>query len=149
MNWAPGTARTMKRRRKVAAIVMLAAMLVGTEKGKASAQGAPPDLRMLMNLDLFEPRHNGAKYAAAPAASSSDDSMLEQIRTLDQMGYLGNHEEADGNGAPAPRAAGEMPEAPSPPPESAGAPPDSAVSEPPEPPTPASNPSNDVEGPQQ
>ena len=147
MSWGPGTTRTMKRRRKVAAIVMLAAMLVGTEKGRASAQDAPPDLRMLMNLDLFEPRHTGAKYAAAPAASPSDDSMLEQIRTLDQMGYLGNHGEADGNGAPAPRAAGEIPEAP--PPESAGAPPDSAVSEPPEPPPPASHPSNDVEGPQQ
>ncbi len=139
----------MKRRRKVAAIVMLAAMLVGTEKGMTSAQDAPPDLRMLMNLDLFEPRHNGGKYAAAPTASPSDDSMLEQIRTLDQMGYLGNHGEADGNSAPAPRAAGEMPEAASPPPESAGAPPDSAVSEPAPAPMPASRPSNDVEGPQQ
>jgi hypothetical protein len=141
MSWAPGTNGTMKRRRKVAAIVMLAAMLVVTEKGNAAAQDAPPDLRMLMNLDLFEPRHNGGNYAAAPAASPSDDSMFEQIRTLDQMGYLGNHREADGNGTPAPRAAGEMPAAAPPPPESAGAPPES--------PMPASHPSNDVEGPEQ
>ena len=50
---------------------------------------------MLMNLDLFEPRHNNAQGAPAPAASPTDDSMLDQIRTLDAMGYLGNH---DGGG---------------------------------------------------
>jgi hypothetical protein len=85
----------MKRLRKVAAITILAAMLVGTEKVRASAQEAPPDLRMLMNLDLFEPRHNGAQDAPAPGPSPADDSMLDQIRTLDAMGYLGNHADAD------------------------------------------------------
>ncbi len=59
---------------------------------------------MLMNLDLFEPRHDNAKYAAAPSAAPSDDSMLEQIRTLNQMGYLAKPEEG-GNSAPAPGAA--------------------------------------------
>jgi hypothetical protein len=138
MSWGPGTARTMKRRRKVAAIVMLAAMLVGTEKSRTSAQDAPPDLRMLMNLDLFEPRHNDAKYAAVPAASPSDDSMLEQIRTLDQMGYLGNHGQAGENGASAPRAAlGPAPGAEDVAPANAPAQ------------MPSSMPSNDVEGPQQ
>ena len=105
MSWAPGILRTMKRRRKMAAIVILAAMLVGTEKGRASAQDAPPDLRMLMNLDLFEPRHNGAQDAPAPAGSPTDDSMLDQIRTLDAMGYLGNHDDADADDLPVPRAA--------------------------------------------
>jgi hypothetical protein len=139
----------MKLRRKVAAIVLIGTMVVCGDRRRALAQDAPPDLRMLMNLDLFEPRHNDAKYAAEPAASPNDDSMLEQIRTLDQMGYLGNHDESDGNGAPAPRAVDGAPEAESPPPESTGAPPQSDVSEPSQAPMPASHPSLDVEGPQQ
>ena len=101
----------MKLRRKVIAIMLLAAMLVGSETRRTSAQAAPPDLRMLMNLDLFEPRpSNDVKGAAAPAAPPAEDSMLDQIRTLDAMGYLGNHANAYGTAAgrsdvPAPRAA--------------------------------------------
>ena len=127
----------MKRRRKMAAIMIVAAMLVGTEKGRASAQDAPPDLRMLMNLDLFEPRHNGAQGAPAPAGSPTDDSMLDQIRTLDAMGYLGNHTDANAGDLPAPRA-GE------------GAPPDAEDVAPSKSPAqiPSSVPSYDVEGPQ-
>ncbi len=122
----------MKLRRKAAAIMLLAAMLVGSETRRTSAQAAAPDLRMLMNLDLFEPRpSNDVKGAPAPAAPPTEDSMLDQIRTLDAMGYLGNHADADGtaagrNDAPAPRAA------------VSGAPA----------PAPASQPSYDVEGPQ-
>ena len=139
----------MKLRRKAAAIMLVTVMLVGTETGRTPAQDSAPDLKMLMNLDLFEPRHNDAKYAAEPAASPNDDSMLEQIRTLDQMGYLGNHDESDGNGVPAPRAVGGAPEAEPPPPESVGAPPQSDVGEPSQAPMPARHPSLDVEGPQQ
>jgi len=99
----------MKLRPKMAAIMLFAAMLVGTETGRTSAQDAPPDLRMLMNLDLFEPRANDAKGAPSPAArpgAPTDDSMLDQIRALDAMGYLGNRPEvvgahAGGNHAPA------------------------------------------------
>ncbi len=58
---------------------------------------------MLMNLDLFEPRHNNPQGAAA-ATSPDDDSMLDQIRTLDKMGYLGNPADADASDLPAPRA---------------------------------------------
>jgi len=139
----------MKLRRKVAAIVLIGTMVVCGDKRRAWAQDAPPDLRMLMNLDLFEPRHNNANSAAGPAASPSDDSMLDQIRTLNQMGYLGNRGQSDGNGAPAPRAAAGAPDGSSPPPESAGAPPQADVGEPPEAPMPASHPSADVEGPEQ
>jgi hypothetical protein len=139
----------MKLRRKVAAIVLIGTMVVCGDRRRACAQDAPPDLRMLMNLDLFEPRHSDANYAAGPAASPADDSMLEQIRTLNQMGYLGNHRESDGSSAPAPRAAAGAPYAASPPPESAGAPPQADISEPVEGPMPASHPSLDVEGPQQ
>ena len=105
---------------------------------------------MLMNMDLFEPRNNGgAKGSPAPAASPGDDSMLDQIRTLDAMGYLGSHgDAANGSGAPAPAAAMEAPEPAPPAPESAGKPPQSDIDEPVEPPQPASRPSYDVEGPQ-
>jgi hypothetical protein len=128
----------MNLRRKVAAIMLLAAAIgVGSETRRASAQDAPPDLRMLMNLDLFEPRPNKGANGAAAAASPTDDSMLDQIRTLDAMGYLGNHAGDGENGAPAPRAAvGSEPAA-------AGDVPDAPPA-----PAPASQPSDDVEGPQ-
>jgi hypothetical protein len=137
----------MKPRRKMAAIMLFAAMLVGTERGATSAQDRPPDLRMLMNMDLFEPRpgngEHGAPASAAPAAaaSPSDDSMLDQIRTLNAMGYLGNHAEAGANAAdsaaersdvPAARAVVAAPTADEPAPR----------------PDPASQPSYDAEGPQ-
>ena len=132
----------MNLRRKVAAIVLIGTMVVCGETRRASAQKptheAPPDLRMLMNLDLFEPRHNNAQGAPAPAASPGDDSMLDQIRTLDAMGYLGNHDNADAGDLPAPGAA----EPPAPGAE------DVAPSKAP-PQMPASQPSYDVEGPQQ
>jgi hypothetical protein len=130
----------MKLRRRVAAIVLIGAMVVCGEAGMASTQDTPPDLRMLMNLDLFEPRQNRAKAAASPAAAPSDDSMLDQIRTLDAMGYLGNRRDT-ANSKPAsdmlaPRAA---------------APPAAQAPENPQNPenssTPAAQPSMDVEGP--
>jgi hypothetical protein len=129
----------MKLRRKVAAIVLIGATVVFGEAGMASTQDAPPDLRMLMNLDLFEPHHNQARGApaASPAASPGDDSMLDQIRTLDAMGYLGNHrdsaEAAPASDISAPRAA--------------ETPPATQAQEPENPSTPAAQPSMDVEGP--
>ncbi len=102
----------MNLRRKVAALVLIGTMVVCGETRRASAQDAtndaPPDLRMLMNLDLFEPRHNNAQGAPAAAASPGDDSMLDQIRTLDKMGYLGNHDDADAADLP-PAGAAESP----------------------------------------
>jgi hypothetical protein len=132
----------MNLRRKVAAIVLIGTMVVCGETGRASAQSstneAPPDLRMLMNLDLFEPRHDNVQGAPAPAASPGDDSMVDQIRTLDEMGYLGNHDNTNAGDMPAPEAA----EPPAPGAE------DVAPSKAP-PQMPASQPSYDVEGPQQ
>ena len=125
--------------------MLSAAMLVGTETGRTPAQGAPPDLRMLMNLDLFEPRpSNGVKNAPAhpaPANAPSDDSMLNQIRTLDAMGYLGNHADAAGAAA-AGIAAGENNESAPAPSAAVGAPAEAPA------PAPSSQPSYDVEGPQ-
>jgi len=132
----------MNLRRKMAAIVLIGTMVMCGETRRASAQDftneAPPDLRMLMNLDLFEPRHNNAQDATAPAASSGDDSLFDQIRTLDAMGYLGNHADADVDDLPAPltteRAA----------PGAEDVAPSKA-----HPQMPSSQPSYDVEGPQQ
>ncbi len=143
----------MQLSRKVAALVLIGTTFLCGETRRAFAQDPPPDLRMLMNMDLFEPRNNGgAKGSPAPASSPGDDSMLDQIQTLDAMGYLGNRGDANGNAAPAPAAAMEAPESAPPAPESAGAAPQSDINEnenePIAPPQPASRPSYDVEGPQ-
>ena len=127
----------MKRLRKVAAIVLIGTMVVCGETRRTWAQEPPPDLHMLMNLDLFEPRHDRPQGAAAPATSQADDSLLDQIRALDSMGYLGNPADADAGDSPAPRAA--VRAAP-------GAE-DVAPARLPPPQIPSSAPSDDVEGP--
>jgi hypothetical protein len=115
--------------------VLIGAMVVGGIVVMARAQDAPPDLRMLMNLDLFEPRNNTARPAPTAGASPADDSMLDQIRTLDAMGYLGNR----GDGP----AAAEASDAPAS--KAAEAPPATQLQE--NQSTPASQPSYDAEGP--
>jgi len=136
MSWGLGILGTMKRLRKAAAIMLIGTMVVCSETRRVLAQEAPPDLRMLMNLDLFEPRRGDAQGAPA-AAASGDDSMLDQIRTLDAMGYLGNHDDANADDLPAPTAAGVPPGANDVPPSKV----------PPQ--MPSSHPSIDVEGPQE
>ncbi len=79
-----------------AAIVLLGARAPG-------AQEQPPDPRMLLNLDLFASPSGG--NPAGPAAPGGAGSMLDQIRTLTAMGYLGGH----GQGGPWPVEAGGPP----------------------------------------
>jgi len=79
-----------------AAIVLLGARAPG-------AQEQPPDPRMLLNLDLFASPSGG--NPAGPAAPGGGGSMLDQIRTLTAMGYLGGH----GQGGPWPVEAGGPP----------------------------------------
>ena len=50
--------------------------------GVAAAQESPPNLQMLLNLDLFEGDTGGGH------GSGDHDSMVEQIRALDALGYL-------------------------------------------------------------
>lgn len=71
----------MRRPGRKASIVMLAActLMVG---GVAAAQESAPNLQMLLNLDLFAGNAHGGHR------SGGDDSMVEQIRTLDALGYL-------------------------------------------------------------
>jgi hypothetical protein len=56
-----------------------------------AAQQAPPDLRMLLNLDLFS-----APPPAASGAQPTAPSMLDQIRTLNSMGFLAGADTARG-----------------------------------------------------
>jgi hypothetical protein len=93
----------MQLRLKVVAIMILTATLVFVENHDTAAQDDPPDFRMLMNLDLFASRSSDVKDApemkGAPA-SAPDDSMLDQIRALSAMGYLGDNR-GSGYAAPA------------------------------------------------
>jgi hypothetical protein len=61
-----------------------------------------PDPRMLLDLDLFAPNSGGGPQ-------NEDSSMLQQIRTLQAMGYLG------GSYAPNPQPVYNGPPPPPPP----------------------------------
>lgn len=60
--------------------------LIASGVRRARAQEPPPDLRMLLNLDLFASRSHETQGAPD---QGTDESMLDQIRTLDALGYLG------------------------------------------------------------
>lgn len=103
--------RTGRRR----AVLALAAAALMTGSVKAGAQerppAAPPDLRMLLNLDLFRP-HAGDANGGGGSGAASNGSMVDQIRALKAMGYLGgnhNNAQADATGA-----RGDAPNPPSP-----------------------------------
>jgi hypothetical protein len=68
---------------------MLCVVLVLGGVLPASAQNSDqPDLRMLLNLDLFRPPLPSGERAGG--AMNSADSTLDQLRTLDALGYLDN-----------------------------------------------------------
>jgi len=72
-------------------VMMLASMLIVGKSRWVEAQEKAPDLRMLLNLDLFGKQPSGSA-AAAPSGegdSATGPSMLDQIRALNSMGYLG------------------------------------------------------------
>lgn len=79
----------MRTGRSLAVIALAAAVLL-TRSIRTGAQEppsqVPPDLRMLLNLDLFRPHSEDAGNGAAE--QGSNDSMLDQIRALKAMGYL-------------------------------------------------------------
>jgi hypothetical protein len=84
-----------------------------------AAQQPPPDLRMLLNLDLFS--------APPPAASGEQPtapSMLDQIRTLNSMGFLAGADTGSGvePGATDTQSPDASEVTPSPPSDSGGAP---------------------------
>src|SRR5579863_3464706 len=83
------------------AMIALAAAALVTGSAKAGAQErpapAPPDLRMLLNLDLF--RQHAPDAGGGGSGDASNGSMVDQIRALKAMGYLGgNHNDAQAAG---------------------------------------------------
>jgi hypothetical protein len=104
MSSGPEIARTMKLRRKAIAIMLLTVTLLIAENLDTAAQDAPPDLHMLMNLDLFASHPSDDKGPPAPA-HPADDSMLEQIRALNAMGYLGGNSDSAERESAGPRNA--------------------------------------------
>jgi len=123
----------MRTGRSLAVIALAAAALVmGSNKTGAQEQppSTPPDLRMLLNLDLFRPQPADAGNGAPEQRSNA--SMLDQIRALKAMGYLRanppanpetNSETNSDDTASAPGASavtGARTKAPSPPPDDFG-----------------------------
>lgn len=106
----------MKRARKVVAIMLLTTTLIFVETRQAAAQDDQPDFRMLMNLDLFASPPSelkGAPETKDAPAPGSDDSMLEQIRALSAMGYLGDNPDSARTAGPGNAAGDRAPAGPS------------------------------------
>ncbi len=85
----------MRPVRSLAMTTLFATALMLTGVRRTAAQDAPPpDLKMLLNLDLFASHPRDGSAAQNP---NMNDSMLEQIRTLDALGYLGATSVTPGN----------------------------------------------------
>jgi hypothetical protein len=89
MNCPKQMISAMQRRRRLISIGVLCMVLAPPAVGPIRAQDSgPPDLQMLLNLDLFRPQaQQGGGEGPAPNSSSST---LDQIRTLSALGFLGN-----------------------------------------------------------
>ena len=74
--------------RLMAGALMFAAVFVSGAI-RSDAQEQPPNLRMLLNLDLFEKQPGGDVATNDPNSGSNDHSMIDQIQTLDSLGYFG------------------------------------------------------------
>jgi hypothetical protein len=83
----------MLRGRNLVAIGLLTGALILPGTRGVQAQESPPNLRMLLNLDLFKPP---PKDAPGAQGKGSNDSMLDQIRALNAMGYLGTAQSDSG-----------------------------------------------------
>lgn len=95
------------------ALLFSALIFSGVRRAQAQASDpdASPDIGMLLHLDLFESSPHDASGTETPGASSS---MLNQIRTLDAMGYLGGPPGGDGTAGMSPAAASDLPRRPPP-----------------------------------
>lgn len=86
----------MNRVRSLIAIALSLGAVLGPDLRRAEAQEPPPNLQMLLDLDLFAAHSDGANGAQG---TEGGDSMLEQIRTLNAMGYLGSDQRGSANPA--------------------------------------------------
>ena len=71
----------MIRGRKLATIALAVSIVYLAAKSVPAQPGSQPEVRMLLNLDLFTPQTNGP-------ANGDDDSTLHEIQALRAMGYL-------------------------------------------------------------
>jgi hypothetical protein len=71
----------MIRGRKLTTIALAVSIGSLAAKSVPAQPGSQPEVRMLLNLDLFTPQTN------APA-NGDDDSTLHEIQALRAMGYL-------------------------------------------------------------
>jgi hypothetical protein len=76
----------MPRGRNLITMMSLAAAIVVLGARASGAQERAPDPRMLLDLDLFTPTPTNNLMPG-----HGGGSMLDQIRTLNAMGYLGGH----------------------------------------------------------
>lgn len=78
-------ARKLARCKRIAIVGIASVASFLAMVAQATAGEPSPDINMLLNLDLF---------GATPSSSSDDtttsESLLDQIRTLNAMGYLGD-----------------------------------------------------------
>jgi hypothetical protein len=90
MNCLRRLGKTMRSSLSLIAVTMFCSAFILISARPARAQDAdPPDIRMLLNLDLFRAQPHSAPGPQG-ANSESNDSTLDQIRTLNALGYLGN-----------------------------------------------------------
>ena len=84
---------SIKSRRRLAAMfprsrnalmTLTFATLFFAAPSAAQAQDPPPDLHMLLNMDLFQSQQDASAQAAGPGGTS----MMDQIRSLNALGYL-------------------------------------------------------------
>ncbi len=99
---------------RVIFVMMLASMLIVGKSRRVEAQEKAPDLRMLLNLDLFgaQPSGSAADASSGDGNSATGPSMLDQIRTLNAMGYLGGARGGQSPSLLAPAGNGGAPQSP-------------------------------------
>ncbi len=111
MNCLRRIIRGVWRRHRLISISTFCIVLVSCGGLTVQAQDSdPPNLQMLLNLDLFRPQPQ--QNESGGENSNSSGSTLDQIRTLNALGYLGNGNDMDAAGD----AASEGTKSPVPPP---------------------------------
>jgi hypothetical protein len=80
-------------------IFALASSFAFVKAAPSLAQERPPDIDMLLNLDLFEqraaPKNQGQNHGKVQDASMQDASMIEQLQTLEKMGLIDSESDTD------------------------------------------------------
>jgi hypothetical protein len=80
--------KTMPHARSRIAVGLVAVVIVGATASLAQAQQGQPNLRMLLNLDLFAANPSSSPGENGGGDPGNNGSMLEQIQTLQALGLL-------------------------------------------------------------